>query len=141
MEIPRSKFVVSESPRRSKRPYVVVGIAVIVTAAISSGRQHALVAGASGDTYQVPQQKKVWRAVGPALSVRFYTDHSNKSGAAAEAADLLPRFAAKADSAGLHYLVLRAYNPIWQLGDIGLYRGWNFRYERTERGWEPSGYW
>ena len=139
--IPRSKFLVTEPPRRSRRPYVAVGIGVILTALISSGRHHALVAGVSGDTYQVPQQKKVWRAVGPALSVRFNTENSARSSVAAEAADLMPRFAAKADSAGIHYLVLRAYHPIWQLGDIGIYRGWNFRYERTTDGWVPSGYW
>jgi hypothetical protein len=121
--------------------YVAVGAAVIVTALVTDGRENVLVAGASGGSYEIPAQNKVWRAVGPVLSVRFHTDHSNASAIAAEAADLLPYFSAKADSSGLRYLVLRAYKPVWQLGGLGVYRGWNFRYERTDQGWASSGYW
>lgn len=128
-------------PRRSKKRYVIAGVAVMAIAFISSAPQNKVVAGMSGDTYQVPTQKKVWRAVGPALSVRFHTEHNSRSAVSAEAADLLPRFAAKADSAGIRYLVLRAYKPIIRLGDLGVYRGWNFRYERTDDGWRASSYW
>ena len=27
------------------------------------------------------------------------------------------------------------------VGELGLYRGWNFRYERGDDGWTPSDYW
>lgn len=120
---------------------MIAGIAVVATAFITSAPQNTVVAGLSGDTYQVPTEKRVWRAVGPALSVRFHTEHANTSAVAAEAADLLPRFAAKADSARIRYLVLRAYKPIVRIGDLGIYRGWNFRYERTDEGWRASTYW
>lgn len=83
----------------------------------------------------------MWRAVGPALSVRFYTNGTSRSRAATEAADLLPYFSAQADTASLRYLVLKAYKPIWRLGDLGVYCGWNFRYERGDDGWTRSNYW
>lgn len=108
---------------------------------ISGGNELTVVTGESGDEYQIPTQKEVWRAVGPALSVRFRTGGSTRSGVAREAADLLPHFSARADSAGLRYLILRAQRPVWRLGELGLYRGWNFRYERGEDGWTASSYW
>ncbi len=138
--VPRSRFDIWRQ-RRRRRIYIAVGVAVVVTALLTDGRENVLVAGASGGSYEIPAQKKVWRAVGPALSVRFHTERNSVSAIAAQAADLLPYFSAKADSAGLRYLVLRAYKPLWQLGGLGVYRGWNFRYERTEKGWEGSGYW
>lgn len=119
----------------------MLGAGVILTALITDGSENRLVAGVSGGHYEVPAQRKVWRAVGPALSIRFHTERSNRSAVAAEAADLLPYFSAKADSAGLHYLVLRAYKPILRIGGLGVYRGWNFRYERSAGTWVASGYW
>jgi len=133
--------LIERRKRRSRRRYTIVGIMVIATALISAGRQSAIVEGVSGGTYEVPVQTKVWRSVGPALSIRFHTDNTSRSAVAAEAADLLPRFAAKADSTGVRYILLKAYNPIVQIGDLGIYRGWNFRYERTQAGWIASSYW
>lgn len=140
--IPRSRFDFSQpAPSRSFRPYAVLAVALLGTALISGTTPMTLIAGESGDLYQVPLQKQVWRAVGPALSVRFHTNGTSRSAAATEAADLLPYFTARADSAGLRYLLLRAYRPIWRVGDLGLYRGWNFRYERRDHGWTASDYW
>ncbi len=62
-----------------------------------------MVAGDSGEVYEISSQKEVWRAVGPALSVRFNTNGTTRSEAAREAADLLPHFAARADSANLRH--------------------------------------
>ena len=140
--IPRSKFDFSQQPpSRTFRPYGLLAIAVIGTALLSGARELTVVTGESGDEYQIPAEREVWRAVGPALSVHFRTNATSRAGVAREAADLLPRFSARADSAGLRYLILRAYNPIWRVGDLGLYRGWNFRYERGDVGWGPSDYW
>jgi hypothetical protein len=140
--IPRSKFDFSQPPpSRTFRPYGLLAIAVVGTALISGARELTVVTGESGDEYQIPTQKEVWRAVGPALSVRFPTKGTGRSAVAREAADLLPHFSAQADSAGVRYLVLRAHKPIWRIGDLGLYRGWNFRYERGDDGWIPSSYW
>lgn len=140
--IPRSKFDFSQRPpSRTFRPYGLLAIAVVGTALISGARELTVVTGESGDEYQIPTQKEVWRAVGPALSVRFPTKGATPSEIAREAADLLPHFSAQADSAGLSYLILRAHKPIWRIGDLGLYRGWNFRYERGDDGWIPSDYW
>jgi hypothetical protein len=99
------------------------------------------VAGQSGDLYLVRSESEIWRSVGPALLVRFHTSGSNHSSAAAEASDILPYFAAHADSAQLRYLLLTAYRPILQMGSLGVYRAWNFRYERTGDGWTASDYW
>lgn len=140
--IPRSKFDFSEPPPSRKfRPYGLLAIALVGTAMISGGNELTVVTGESGDEYRIPTQKEVWRAVGPALSIRFSTKGTTRSSVAREAADLLPHFSAQAESAGLRYLVLRAHNPIWRIGDLGLYRGWNFRYERGDDGWIPSNYW
>jgi hypothetical protein len=140
--IPRSKFDFSQPPPpRTFRPYGLLAIAVVGTALLSGARELAVVTGESGDEYQIPTQKEVWRAVGPALSVRFRTRGTSRSAVAREAADLLPHFSVQADSAGLRYLILRAHNPIWRIGHLGLYRGWNFRYERGDDGWIPSSYW
>lgn len=140
--IPRSKFDFSQPPpSRTFRPYALLAIALVGTALMSGASELTVVTGESGDQYQIPNQKEVWRAVGPALSVRFPTKGTSRSAVAREAADLLPHFSAQADSAGLHYLVLRAHKPVWRIGDLGLYRGWNFRYERGDDGWIPSNYW
>jgi hypothetical protein len=142
MQIPRSRFDFSEPPpSRSYRPYALLAIALVGTALISDTSPITLVAGESGDQYQILLEKEVWRAVGPALSVRFRTSSANRSAVAREAADLLPYYSAQAESAGLRYLILRGYRPIWRVGDLGLYRGWNFRYERGDDGWTASGYW
>lgn len=140
---PRSSFDFSQPlPSRAYRPYALLAIALVGTALISGGASElTVVTGESGDEYQIPTQKEVWRAVGPALSVRFRTTAASRSVVAREAVDLLPHFSAQADSAGLRYLVLRAHKPIWRIGDLGLYRGWNFRYERGDDGWTPSDYW
>lgn len=101
-----------------------------------------VVTGTSGDVYPVFEQARVWRAVGPVFSVRFSTKHVSRSSVASEAADLFPYFASRADSAQLRYLLIRATRPVARLGSrFGLYRSWNFRYERGEDGWVPSGYW
>lgn len=100
------------------------------------------VAGESGQIYPVYEQRQAWRAVGPVFSVRFQTQQATRSSAQSEAADILTHFAARADSADLHYLLIRATRPMARLGSqFGLYRGWNFRYERGENGWASSGYW
>lgn len=139
---PRSKFDLSQpAPSRKFRPYGLLVIAIVGTAMLSTATELTVVTGESGNEYQIPTQKEVWRAVGPALSVRFRTRGATRSVVAREAADLLPLFSARADSAGLRYLILRAHKPIWRMGELGLYRGWNFRYERGDEGWIPSGYW
>ena len=140
--IPRSSFDFSQPPpSRTLRRSTILAVAVVVTAMVAGSGAVTPVVGASGDLYLVRGESKVWRSVGPALSVRFHTTGDNRSSVAAEAADLLPIFTEKADSAELKYLVLRAYRPIWHLGDLGIYRGWNFRYERSQDGWEASEYW
>jgi hypothetical protein len=140
--IPRSKFDFSQPPRsRTFRPYGLLAIAVVGTALVSGAREYTVVTGESGDEYQIPTQREVWRAVGPALSVYLPTRGTTRSEVAREAGDLLPHFSAQADSAGLRYLILRAHKPIWRIGDLGVYRGWNFRYERGDDGWVPSDYW
>jgi hypothetical protein len=140
--IPRSSFDFSQPPPSlSVRPYLLLAIALLGTALTSGAREYMVVAGESGEQYQIPVQMNVWRAVGPALSVRFRTAGTSRSAVAAEAADLLPYFSAQADSAGVRYLLLRARRPIFRIGDLGLYRGWNFRYEFGEDGWTASGYW
>jgi hypothetical protein len=100
-------------------------------------------AGASGDFYHVYDEREIWRVVGPVFSVRFRTEHRTRSLVQAEAEDLLPPIAARADSAGLRYVIIRANRPIARLGHrFGLYRGWNFRYQRApDGGWISSGYW
>jgi hypothetical protein len=139
---PRSKFDFSEPPpSRRFRPYWLLVIALVGTALVSDVRELTVITGESGDEYQVPTQREIWRAVGHALSVHFRTEGTSRSAVAREAADLLPHFSARADSAGLRYLILRAQKPLWRLGDLGLYRGWNFRYERGDDGWVPSDYW
>jgi hypothetical protein len=98
--------------------------------------------GLSGATYRVYEEHKIWRAVGHVLSIRFVTDHRDRSAAEVEAADLLPVYAARADSANVRYLIIRATSPIATIGhQLGLYRAWNFRYERGDDGWVSSGYW
>ena len=140
--IPRSKFDFSQPPpSRPFLPYTLLAIALVGTALISGAGELTVVAGESGEEYQIPNQKEVWRAVGPALSVRFRTNGMTRSAVAREAADLLPHFSAQADSTGLRYLILRAQKPVWRMGELGLYRGWNFRYERGDDGWIPSSYW
>lgn len=120
---------------------VLIGIAVLLVFATPSVTIEP-VAGASGDIYPVYEQYQAWRAVGPVFSVRFRTGQDTRSSVASEAADLFPYFAARADSAELRYLLIRATKPVARLGSrFGLYRGWNFRYERTEQGWVASGYW
>ncbi|MEO8580139.1 MAG: hypothetical protein ABI469_07815 [Gemmatimonadales bacterium] len=100
------------------------------------------VAGVSGDLYPVSEQHQVWRAVGPVFSVRFTTAQASRSLIESEVADLFPHFAARADSAELRYLLIRATRPVARLGSqVGVYRSWNFRYERGEQGWVSSGYW
>jgi len=140
--IPRSTLdVAAAPPSRTPRRLRLLTLALLATGLIAGTRAIRPVAGESGDVYLIRSQKEVWRAVGPALSVRFHTERNSRSSAAAEAADLLPHFAAKADSAQIHYLLLRAYRPIWHRGNLGLYRAWNFRYERAEDGWTASDYW
>lgn len=140
--IPRSRFDFSQPPPSwSYRPYAILAIALVGTALLSGATEFTVVAGESGEQYQIPVQNEVWRAVGPALSVHFRTTSTSRSAVAAEAADLLPYFSAQADSAGLRYLLLRAQRPLLRVGDLGLYRGWNFRYERGEDGWTASDYW
>lgn len=140
--IARSSFDFSHpQPSRSFRRYALLATAVVATALVSEASPISVVAGESGDPYEIRLQQQVWRAVGPALSVRFYTNGTSRSVAATEAADLLPYFSAQADTAGLRYLLLKAYRPIWRIGDLGVYRGWNFRYERSDDGWTPSNYW
>jgi hypothetical protein len=140
--IPRSRFDFSRPPpSRSLRLYTVLGVALLTTALIAGGGPVTAVAGKSGQVYEVRAEREVWRAVGPALAVRFHTSGVSRSAAAAEAADLLPHFAAQADSAELRFLLLRAYRPVWRIGDLGVYRGWNFRYECGEEGWKASSYW
>ncbi len=140
--IPRSKFDFSQAPPSRKfRPFGLLAVALVGTGLISGARELSVGTGESGNEYQIPAQKEVWRAVGPALSVRFRTKGTSRSAVAREASDLLPHFSTRADSAGLRYLILRAYKPVWRMGELGLYRGWNFRYERGDEGWIPSSYW
>jgi hypothetical protein len=140
--IARSSFDFSQPPpSRSFLIYALLAAALLGTSLISDASDFTVVAGESGNQYQIPVEKVVWRAVGPALSVRFRTSGTGRSAVAAEATDLLPHFSARADSAGLRYLLLRAHRPIWRIGELGLYRGWNFRYERGHGGWTVSDYW
>jgi len=140
--ITRSSFDFSEQqPSRAFRIYALLLIALLGTSLVARATEFTVVVGESGDQYQIPTQKEVWRAVGPALSVRFRTSGTSRSAVAAEAADLLHHFSAQADSAGLRYLLLSAHSPIWRIGKLGLYRGWNFRYEHGHDGWIASDYW
>lgn len=141
--IPRAKFDATE-PRHSGRwqRYTVLGAAALLLALVPGSRPVTPVPGKSGDVYLVYGAGEVWRAVGPVLSVHFRTTHGNRSSVAAEASDILPYFAARADSADLKYVLIRANRPIFRIGSrLGLYRAWNFRYERAEEGWVASGYW
>jgi hypothetical protein len=130
-----------EHPFRSKLRFVLIAMSLAL-AFIAPAVSMEFVEGASGDVYRIYDQHKVWRAVGPALSVRYQTERGTQSSAAAEAADLLPRLASRADSARLRYVIIRATRPIARFGNrLGLYRAWNFRYERADDGWVSSGYW
>lgn len=98
--------------------------------------------GVSGEVYRVYEEHQVWRSVGPVLSVRYSTEHRTRSSVEAEAQDLLPLVAARADSAQLQYVLIGATRPIARIGNrFGVYRGWNFRFERAVDGWVSSGYW
>jgi hypothetical protein len=116
--------------------------AVLLLAVLAPGYNVEPTAGASGDFYRVYDEHQVWRVVGPVLSVRFSTEHRTRPLVEAEAQDLLPPIAARADSAGLRYVLIRANRPIVRLGHrFGLYHGWNFRFQRAADGWISSGYW
>ena len=136
-----SRFDVSTRRWRGLRPVMVLTAVLLATGPISGSGATRPVTGRSGDLYLVRSESEVWRAVGPALRVRFHTSATNRSSVAAEASDILPYFAAHADSAQLRYLLLTAYRPILHLGSVGLYRAWNFRYERADDGWTASDYW
>jgi hypothetical protein len=98
--------------------------------------------GLSGTVYRVYEEHEIWRAVGPALSIRYWTDHGDRSATEKEAEDLLPLLTARADSADVRYLIIRATLPVARIGHrVGVYRAWNFRYERGDDGWVRSGYW
>jgi hypothetical protein len=138
----RSRFDLFERrPVRTFRSVLLLTAILIASGPITGSGAVRPVVGRSGDLYLVRSEKEVWRSVGPALAVRFHTSGDNRSAAAAEAFDLLAHFGARADSARLRYLVLRADRPIWHAGDVGLYRAWNFRFERAEDGWTASDYW
>jgi hypothetical protein len=139
---PGSRFELSTRRRwRGLRAVVVLTLLLLATGPISGSSATRPVAGQSGDLYLVRSESEIWRSVGPALLVRFHTSGSNRSSAASEASDILPYFAARADSAQLRYLLLTAYRPILHLGSLGVYRAWNFRYERADDGWTASDYW
>jgi hypothetical protein len=138
---PGSRFELSTSRWRGLRPVIVVTVLLLATGPISGSSATRAVAGQSGDVYLVRSESEVWRSVGPALSVRFHTSASNRTSVAAEASDILPYFAAHADSAQLRYLLLTGYRPILQFGSVGVYKAWNFRYERAGNGWTASNYW
>jgi hypothetical protein len=131
------------SGRRWRGLPAVVALTVILlaTGPIAGIGATRPVTGKSGDLYLVRSEAEVWRSVGPALAVRFHTSGSSRSSVAAEASDILPYFAAHADSAQLRYLLLTAYRPILRMGSVGVYRAWNFRYERGQEGWRVSDYW
>jgi hypothetical protein len=140
--IPRSRLDQADArPSRAPRRLRLLTLVLLATGLISGTGAVRAVAGASGDVYLVRSQKEIWRAVGPALSIRFYSGTGSRSAAARGAADLLPHFAARADSAQLRYLLISADRPIWHVGSLGVYRAWNFRYERAEDGWTASNYW
>jgi hypothetical protein len=140
--IPRSRLERAEArPPRAPRRLRLLALVLLGTGLISGTGAVRAVAGESGDIYLVRSQKEIWRAVGPALSIRVYSGRGSRSVAARAAADLLPHFAAKADSAQLRYLLITADKPIWHLGSLGVYRAWNFRYEHAEDGWTASNYW
>lgn len=126
---------------RALRPVVLLTVVLLGTGPILGTGATKRVVGESGDSYAVRSEKEVWRAVGPALAVQFHTTGDSRSSAAAEAADLLAHFAARADSAQIDYLLIGAYRPIWHLGRLGVYHAWNFRYERADDGWTASDYW
>jgi hypothetical protein len=126
---------------RGLRAVGVLTVLLLATGPISGSSATRPVAGQSGDLYLVRAESEVWRSVGPALFVRFHTSGTSRSSAAAEASDILPYFAARADSARLRYLLLTAYRPIVHMGSLGVYRAWNFRYERAGDGWTASDYW
>lgn len=139
---PRSRFELSTRHRwRALRAVMVLTVLLLATGPISGSSATRPVAGQSGDLYLVRSESEVWRSVGPALLVRFHTSATNRSSVAAEASDILPYFSAHADSAQLRYLLLTGYRPILHLGTLGIYRAWNFRYERGGDGWTASDYW
>jgi len=122
------------------RILLLVPAALIIVSAPSM--EFERVSGLSGDSYPIYEQSEVWRSVGPVLSVRFRTERPTRTAVAAEAADLLPYFGGRADSSDVRYLLFRATKPVLRLGkQFGLYRSWNFRYERVASGWVSSGYW
>lgn len=121
--------------------FLFIGAGVLI-ALIAPAISTEPMAGASGDLYKVYDQHRIWRAVGPALSIRYRTHHLDRAAIETEAKDLLPMFAARADSADVRYLIIRATRPIGRVGQrFGVYRAWNFRYERARDGWVASGYW
>jgi hypothetical protein len=126
---------------RALRTVLLLTLILLGTSPILGNGAAKRVIGESGESYMIRSEKEVWRAVGPALAVRFHTTGASRSSAAAEASDLLDYFAAHADSAQLDYLLIGAYRPIWHLGSFGIYRAWNFRYERADDGWTASDYW
>ncbi len=137
-----SRFELSTRRRwRGLRAVIALTVLLLATGPITGSGATRPVVGQSGDLYLVRSESEVWRSVGPALLVRFHTSGTSRSSVAAEASDILPYFAAHADSARLRYLLLTAYRPVLQMGSLGVYRAWNFRYERAADGWTASNYW
>ena len=120
--------------------FVIIGVALLLVLAPPVTVEPT--AGLSGTHYRVYEEHEIWRAIGPALSIRYRTEFRERSAAEMEAEDLLPVFTARADSSNMRYLIIRATRPVARIGHrLGVYRAWNFRYERGADGWVPSGYW
>lgn len=96
--------------------------------------------GASGRTYTVFRESERWAPAGEAVVVRYRSHAASRDAAAAEAADLLPSAAARAEAAGLRRVVLQANAPVVRVGrGARVYREWRFRYVERQGAWFPEG--
>lgn len=124
--------------RHSRRLRVLLAVGVVLALGLV-GRPVEERAGASGTSYAVYRVSERWAPAGPAIVVRYRSDARSRSGAAREAADLLPTVVSRAESAGLSRVVVQANAPLLRVGrGAGVYREWRFRFAERDGEWVPE---
>ena len=130
-----SRHLQRSDGRLTRRVFLLLSAALLLLA----GRPTEERTGMSGQSYPVFREGSAWSPKGSTVTLRYESAARTRAAAAHEVEDLLPPLIARADSAGLRRVVVRANAPIVQLGwGAAIYREWRFRYVTDGDAWEPE---